>query len=131
GEKPLHCFRDSFSHSMLSLKAKQLFGPTHIEAAAGLTVWLGHIPNNLSAETNFRGNDLREFFNSELFTRAQVDWLWTVVPLSSQKYSFGSVLYVQKFPRRRAIAPQQDLIASFFLCFNTLADERGNDMRSL
>ena len=53
GSNPLHSFRNSFSQSILSLKAKQRFGPGYIQTATRLAIGLRCIPNDATGKTNF------------------------------------------------------------------------------
>jgi len=75
GLKPRHCLGDPRAQTMGRLEAEQLLGLTHLQAAAGLTVWFGGIPNDIACEADFRRDHLRQLPNSYLFTRAKVEGL--------------------------------------------------------
>src|SRR5262244_4278791 len=131
GEKPLHSFRNSFSQSILSLKAKQRFGPGHIETATRLAVGLRCIPNDATGKTNLIRDHSSQVADGNFLPGPQIYGLPALVTLGCEHDSFSSIFHIKKFPSRRAVTPKDNLFTADFLCFDTLADECGNDVRTL
>src|SRR5262245_43802279 len=131
GKKPLHCFRNSFSQSILSLKAKQRFGPGHIQTATRLAVGLRCIPNDASRKTNFIPDHSSQVADGNFLPGPQIYGLATLVTLGCEHDSFSSIFHIKKFPSRRAVTPKDNLLTIIFFGLYTLANERGNDVRTL
>src|SRR5262249_8721139 len=128
GEKPLHCFRNSFSQSILSLKAKQRFGPGHIQTTTRLAVGLRCIPNDATGKTNFIRDHSSQVADGNFLPGPQIYGVATVVTLGCQHDAFGGVFHVKEFPSRRAVTPKDNLFTADFLCFDPLAVECRNDV---
>src|SRR5215475_3880070 len=128
GEKPVHSFRNSVSQSILSLKAKQSFGPGHIQTATRLAVGLRCIPNDATGKTNLFCDHLSQVADRNLLAGTKVYRLLAVISFSCQHDAFGGIFHIKKFPSRGPVAPKDNLFTIAFLCFDALADECGNDV---
>ncbi|HQU37463.1 MAG TPA: hypothetical protein PLR65_12835, partial [Anaerolineales bacterium] len=78
----------------LRAPAEIVFCAADIERAAGLTVGLVGLPDDLACKTcHFRGH-LHEVFDGNFLTRTEIDWLGTVVFFGGGDDPIGGIFHV-------------------------------------
>jgi hypothetical protein len=68
--KPRDSLSDPLAQTMHGVKTEQLFGSTHVQAAARLSVRFSAIPHNITRKADFSGDHLGQIPNGNLFSRA-------------------------------------------------------------
>src|SRR5688572_19499981 len=81
-------------------EVEQLSGAAGVEAAAGLAVGLGGVPDELALEAGEAGYQLGEVANGDLARRADVDRLGAVEALGRGDDRLGAVVDVEELARR-------------------------------
>ena len=92
-----------------------------------LTIRLARVPHNLAAESRQPRNHLYQVF-ADLERAAQVHRLAVVVAFRREhaKRAFRRVLDVEKFARRRTVAPDDNVVVARFFRVHALLDQRGD-----
>src|SRR5437588_7238312 len=92
------------------LEAEQLLRARRVERAARLPVRHARVPDDLALEPGQLRDQLGEVADGDLRARAEVHRLVAVVALRAEHEALDRVLDVEELARRRAVAPQHDLL---------------------
>src|SRR6478735_9976337 len=94
----------------LRLEAEQPLRLRGIERAARLAVGHGRVPADLAREARQLGDRRGQLADRGLDAGAEVDRLGAVVELGRTDEAVRAVLDVEELARRRAVAPEHDLV---------------------
>ena len=94
-----------------------------------LSVRLRPVPDELSLEADEFDDQLGEVLDRDLFVRAEVHGIGTVVVLGCQEYPFGCIVDVEELARCRARPPHLDDIVAGLLGLDSLLDQRRDHVR--
>ena len=125
---PLNGFPEALVERHLGGEAERVAGAGGVEAAAGLAVRFGLVPNKLAFKTGEVFDLFSQVFDGDLKAGAQVDRFGAVVVLGGQGDATGGVFDVEKLAAGRAGAPD-----GYFRCaaidrLTELADQSGDDV---
>ncbi len=109
------------------IEAEELPRAACVDAAAWLSARLRLVPDDPTVVACDGSDELGELADRDLLARSEVHGLGAVVALRGEDEALDAVLDVEELPRRRAVAPEDDLV----LGLEHLPDERGNHVRGL
>ena len=89
---------------------KQLARARRVDAAARLSVRLRRVPPDASLESRHARDELGEVADRDLLAGAEVHRLGRVVAIRREHEPLDAVVDVEELARRRAVAPEHDLL---------------------
>lgn len=123
---PFDGLRESFVEGGVGAEAKGALGGGDVQAAAGLAVGFGGVPEDLAAKAGEGADLAHEILDADLKAGADVDGVAAVVTLRGEQDRFGAVFHEQEFASRCAVAPHRDRIALLPNRFGAFANQRRN-----
>src|SRR5207237_3308616 len=127
GDGPVEAFGQRRGGS----KSEEFLGPADVQTSARLAVRLVGIEQNAAVKANLAGDKRGQIGNGYLSTRTNVDRLRRIQMLRGQNNGAGSVLDVEKLPRRAPGAPDNDFALAPLLGFEAFAYERPTHVRCI
>ena len=129
--EPGDCFPEAVFQGGAGGETDGVAGAADIEAAAGLAVGFGGVPDDLAFEPAEAGDEFGQILDGDLAAAAEIHRFGRIVFFHREDESFGAVFDVEEFAADGAGAPGGDLCSAGESGLDAFADQGGDDVAGM